>query len=813
MLKNYIKIALRNILRDKVTSFINIFGLAASMAAAIIMLSFIYFEFSYDKFHTKSEDIYRVTTSVYNGGIKEIEVPKTLAGVGPALKDRYDQVYDFTRMWPFVGKVNMSYKDITYNETRLFFADSTFFNVFDFALVEGDRLHALSPPNTVVLTEEMAAKYFRDEDPIGKIIELQDAGLKLALKVTGISRDIPENSHIKYDFLVSQQTLIDLRGRDNWENAKWATAQFFTYLWLDKNMDQTSMEPMLASVTADFIDWSPREVKLSLQPMLDIHLHSNLVQEMEANGDYNIIVALMLIVTFILIIGWINYVNLATAKTAARAKEVGLRKSIGAIKSQLVGQFMFESVLINLISFVIAILIVLLIAPWFESLIGRPFLDLVLEYPGLWLLLGGFVVLGSISASIYPSFILSSLDIVKSLKGNTLKASRKKFSLREGLVVVQIFASLFLIVATITVARQMNFLKNKDLGMDINNIMVFTYPDVIDTSFVNKANYFKNEITKHSAIDYFSFSSSVPGDSKIIISGGLRDKTESPDVARSFLLTGIDDDFINVFGMTLIAGRNFSKDFGTDVNNVIINEELVRAMGYQDPESALGRELVGIFPPGSNRTGKIIGVMKNFHQKSLKSEVDPMVFMYDPMGGGGFLSLKFNDQVADLGSVVGHAKSVWNSVFAGNPFDYFYHDSYYNTHYKSDEQFRSVLGFFTILAIILSCMGLFGISYLTMTLKLKEISIRKVLGARPMEILYLLIKGYIGITIISALIGIPLAYYFLNGWLDNFPFRIDVGWWVPLLSIIIMIAIILSTVIYQTLKALSVNPAITLRNE
>jgi putative ABC transport system permease protein len=808
MIKSYLLSALRNMSRNKLASMINILGLSACMASGIILFAYVLFELSYDRFHTHSDQIFRINTAVSVEGVVEADIPKTVPGAGPALAGNFPEVQAFVRFWPIVGKVNLSYNDASFSEEGVLLTDSSFFKVFDFKLLKGNKDVALSDPNSVVITASAAKRYFGSEDPYEKILVLQEGALKLVLKVTGVVEDVPKNSHMKFDFLVSMRTLMELRGRARWEATQWSSAQFYTYVLFNKKPDVGSFNDKMNKLISTYIHWEGKKVALSLQDVEGIHLGPSRVQEMSPNGSSAAVYGLSAIALLILVIGWINYINLATATAENRSKEVGLRKCLGAVKPQLVTQFLTDSFLAHIFSFVVALGITLLVLPAFEAISDKPLGEMIYGSTTLWFSLMTFIVIGTLAASFYPAIVLSSMEIVKSLKGASRIQSRNGFGLRDTLVLVQICSSLFLIVVTITVSRQVNYMTSRDLGMEISNVVVLPYPDVIDSTFISRSGYFQSEMLKHKDIQYCSFTSCIPGQSNMIIGGGLRDKSESQDAGRSHYAAGVDYDFLNVFGMELIAGRNFSKEHSTDNRGIIINETAVKLLGYASPAEAIGREVMAWVPEGS---GFVVGVVKDYHQKSLKDPIDPMVLFLDPTGGNGYIAIK--QRGGNPSDVVEHVRKAFATAFPGNPMDYFFMDNYYDSQYKADRQFGTVVGIFTALAIMLSCMGLLGISIHTIAAKRKEICVRKILGGGIGNILYLLLKGYFKTTVLAGIIAIPLAYYAMNLWLENYTYKVSLTWWPALLALATMLFIIFITVSYQTLTAVFVNPVKVLRSE
>lgn len=805
MFKNFFNSSIRNLLKNKITSFINIFGVAIGVAGFLLILQYVVFERSFDAFHDNSDKIFRIQQDTYQNGTVSYQSATTYPAVGPLLKMNYPQVKDFLRMNHFSSVV--TYDEKKFREDDIYYVDNSFFKIFSFPMIDGDANSALKEPNSVVLTEKNAAKYFGEENPIGKMIVVKMGNQAINMTVKGVCADVPSNSHFKFDFLVSYPTLYGIIGKEAESN--WNQQYFYTYLLLDS----PESGELLGSKMGQFIEkYRGTELKkinakevLNLQPLRSIHLNSDVSNEIGINGNNKFVLFLLLISVFILLISWINYVNISTARALERSKEVGVRKTIGATRKHLFIQFIFESAILNFIAIFIAVFIVWVGLPAFNTFSGSP--QAFNYMTSLWFIFTiiGIWMVGTIVSGIYPAMILSGFKPISVLKG-TGQQSVGGMSLRRILVVFQFSISVIMIAATLTAYWQLDYMKNKDLGIKIENTLVVRAPTVIpnDSLYVSNVNVFKNEALRIKGVKSFTGTAAVPGSETYSVSGQIKRVGGAVDEVNTYSLVWVDHDFIPSFQVKVLAGRNFSKEYGSDNQSIVLNEAAIQSLGFKSPQEAIGERIE------SYGQYQIVGVVQNFHQQSLKKAYVPMIF-YLNNAGSAYYSLKVDG--ADTKMALGKVQEVYDNLFPGNPFEYFYLDEFFNEQYKSDRKFGQVFGFFTILAIVISCLGLFGLSYFTIAQRSKEMSIRKVLGANSSTILYLIFKEFFKLLLIANLISIPIAYFGADSWLKNYTFRINVGWWLFILPVVIIAVITAITISYQTMKVAFSKPIKFLRNE
>jgi putative ABC transport system permease protein len=806
MIRNYLKIAFRNFSKQKSFTLLNIIGLTLGMVASILILQYVKYERSFDTFHSKANDIYRVQFNGWQNGKRRFECAAAVPAVGPALKNNFPEVKRFTRLFPVSGVVTYESPEhglISFLEEKMQIVDSSVFEIFDFKLLKGDKQEVLSGPNKAVISAKAARKYFGDADPVGKTIAWNGTN---KFEVTGIFQDIPENSHIKFDFMFSYQTLNNQT--QNQSETSWGWYDFNTYVLLEPGTDvkvlQEKWDAYLAKTREE--EWKKynRHQEFILQPMLDIHLYANLLQESQPDerGDGDSVYALSFIALFILIIAWVNYINLATAKSFDRANEVGVRKVMGAEKKQLMYQFIFEAFLVNLFAAVIAMVAVRLAWPYFSELSGRAIpLDYMLE-KDFWISLTALFAAGTILSGFYPAIVLSSFRPVAVLKGKVMRTSHGSF-LRKSLVVFQFVASVVLISGSIVVYQQLSFMRSQELGVDIRQTLVIKAPGVTDSTYAQKMETFKAEALRVAGIKNMTASTNVPGD-EIFWASGIRRLTSGPESSISGYTVGIDHDYISSFDLKLAAGRGFDLEHTNERNSLILNRAMAEALDFDDPETALGEKVI------QGDTFEIVGVLENYHQMSLKEAVTPLVFRFTP-DFSNFYAFKVEHK--NYKDILASLEEPWKSIFPGNPMDYFFLDQFFNRQYEHDQQFSRIFGLFTLLTIFIACLGLFGLASFMTIQRTKEIGIRKVLGSTNANIILLLSKGFIQLVIIANLIAWPLAWWGMNMWLESFPYRIAIN---PLLFLLAggaVVVIAFLSVGFQTLKAALVNPASTLKYE
>ena len=802
MFRNYFTSILRYVSKNKAFTFINILGLAAGMMACMLITQFVMHEFSYDNFHANKDRIFRLQLDRYNKGEITTQWAAGAMGIGQDVKDNFPEVEDYVKLTG-TGAL-FSYRDVFFKEEGVYFATKSFFKVFSIPLIQGTDSVVLNDPFKVVLSETLAKKYFGNEDPVGKIIRNNG---EQDYEVTGVFKDLPANTHMKISALFSYasfETMVN-----NPEALKsWHWDGHFTYLLLRPDADPKAFEQKLLAFSekheAEELKRAGAGMVFHLQALTDIHLDSHFMFEFKTNGDRQSAYFLSVVAVLILVIAWINYINLSTAKSIERAREVGVRKVMGSYRMQLVQQFLFEAVLLNTLAVAIAIVLVIVLTPSFSALTDRELGYVLFTESMFWVWMGGLIFGGALLSGLYPAFVLSGFRPVEVLKGR-FKNTAKGVVFRKGMVVMQFVASITLIVGTFTVYRQIRFMQEQKLGVDLEQTLVLQSPNVVDSLYGKKFQFFKQQILQYPEVTSVTAASSVPGRQPQWNAGGIRRLSQREDEANQYRVIMMDHDFIKTFGLEVLKGRPFSGDISNEFNNVLINESAARLMGFQKIEDAIDDQ---IFFWGD--TFRIVGVLKNYHQESLKKAFEPLVFRYND-APGGYYCIKFN--TADVQASMAKFEDHWRELFPGNPFIHFFLDDYYNQQYETDQQFGKVFGVFSMLAIFIACLGLFGLSSLTAIQRTKEIGVRKVLGANIRSILSLMSRDYLLLLAISILVAVPLAWWIMSQWLQAFAYRIPLSWWIFLVPSLTVVFIALATVSVHTLRAARTNPATSLRYE
>lgn len=802
MISNFFLIALRNLFKHKIFSFINIFGLALGIAASLLIVQYARYELSYDKFEANSGRIYRLQLDRYNDGKISTRWAAGATGIGPAVKDGLPEVEAFARL-SGIGGV-MSYKDREFRESKMYFANENFLPMFSYTAVAGNVKDALNDVFSIVITESTARKYFGSEDPLGKMISFNK---KNNFRVTAVVKDPPPNTHLKFDMLVSWATLVKWRGPEI--NTRWNWDGFYNYILVRPGTDPAVLEKKIAGVVqakwGEEMKASKEGMVIHLQALPDIHLYSHFMFEAEANGDGRTVYFLLIIAGFIIVIAWINYVNLSTARSIERAKEVGVRKVLGSLRRQLINQFLFESLLINALAVLLAFGLILLCIPFFHVLTGKDLQFSIFGDPFFWFTLTGLFLVGSFLSGLYPAFVLSSFKPIAVLKGKLAKTGHGAL-LRQSLVVIQFMASVVLMVGTFAVYRQLHFMQHQDLGVQISQTLVLKGPRVLDSTYDNKLTAFKTETLRLPGVKQLAVSTEVPGSKVGWNAGGIKLVNEDITKANQYRVIGIDNDFLDAFGLKLLKGRNFYPGL-VDSQSVLFNEAALQKMGFSRSEDALNKRI--------DFWGKqytIVGVVSNHHQESLQQDYDAHIFRYIP-DANSYYSLKLTGDRDNWPTLVASIQKEWKQFFPGNPFDYFFLDEHFAEQYKADRQFGQTFGVFAGLAIFVSCLGLLGLAAFVVNQRTKEIGIRKIVGANLSNILVLLTKDFIRPVLISFIIAIPVTYYLMQKWLENYAFRITVNAWMFVIPALLILLIALLTISTQTLRAASANPSKALRTE
>lgn len=812
MLSNYFTIAVRNLLKKKLYTFINISGLALGVAVCLVILRYVDFELSYDSFNVKAKQIYRTTTASYRNG--ELRNNSMLSGYaqGPAIVSDIPEVKTYVRTHPMYGGAVLSYprqdgEPTTFHEESIQWVDSTFFDVFTYNSIQGDLKTALQKPNSIVLTRKSAERYFqRGEDPLGKLIQISGGWSDGAYEVTAVLENTPENSHFNFQFILPLHNL--LRGQQYTQDNGWGWNNFVTYVELYPNATQMAAQGKLPALVDKYrgkdLAESNSSMVISLQPVLDIHLTPGLAHESSPTISPNTIYFFVLIAVFILAIAWINYINLSTARAMERAREVGIKKAIGVLKGQLMSQFIFESVVVNLVGVVIAVLLAMALLPVLGQIVGK---QLLFNFADVrfWMILVALFLIGSVISGAYPAFVLSSFKTTDILKGKGEKLV-KGFSLRKALVVFQFAASLVLIAGTFAIYRQMIFMRDQDKGFSMERMLVVNGPRVLDQKTARERLIsMKNELKNIPGVSAVATSAAIPGGGHNW-GTGIRKEGTTLDASKSGSIVWVDPDFIKTYGMDLISGRVFNPEIRSDMESVIINETAIETFGLGDTETALNERLI----LGGGDTVAIVGVLKNYNWSSLKQEHTPMLFKADTISARNYSILL---QPGNMNERIAQIETIYKDIFPGNPFDFYFLEDFFNNQYKADQQFARIFTAFAILAIFIACMGLWGLASFTTSQKLREIGIRKVLGASAQSITTLLSWQFLKLVLISGVIAIPLTYYGIDSWLGNFANRIGMSWDLFIVPVVVLCLLALSTVSIQILRGAHINPARILRSE
>ena len=801
MIKNYFKIAFRNLVKNRIFSVINILGLAIGIAATVLISFYVKHERSYEDFHVNAANIFRLSLNLYNGNefiINDVETYQTL---GPEFKTKMPEVKDYVRVLHW-GSYAINANDQTFYEDRIFVADQSIFTVFSYPMIEGEPYEAFAEPYKATISERLAIKYFGKTDVVGKTFKF---GLRdEPFEIVGVTATTPQNTHLKFDILLSHPTLP--KYWDWYEEYAWSSNNEYTYLLMEEGTAVADFNKKLAEYSANH-EKLTNEVIIS-ESIKDIHLYSHKSFEPEVNGSAQTVNFMVLIAIFIMIIAWVNYSNLSTARAVNRAKEVGLRKVVGSSRIQLIKQFLMESFFINVIAALLAFTLVQISIPEFSDLIGQNLPQNLLANAFIWQLMLVIVAIGTLLAGVYPAFVLSSFAPVKVLKGK-FATSSSGLLLRKGLVVFQFITTVVLIALSIGVYNQIDFLQNKDLGVKIDNTLVIRRPNIetSDSLYIQSTRGFINKLKDKTIIANVGQGDAMPG-------AELHDMSTTTSIRRSgadqnsgsynYYIYRVDEHFFEALGIQIIAGRTYEPD--EPGKRILINQRAVETLGFTDAADAVGKTIDW---GDSDNRHEIIGVFDNFHQRSPKESHLPMVLVYTSVGD--FMAIKFN--TADSKMALAEVEELWNESYQDAAFDYYFLDDRYNQQYKNDQTFSAVMLIFTLLSLFIALLGLFGLSAFTILQRSKEISVRKVLGASIMSLIGLLSKDFLKLVALSSILSIPIAYYLMSLWLDNYTERIEISWWLFAIPSAIIITVAFLSVIGQTLKSTLANPTESLRNE
>ena len=806
MFRSYLTVAIRNLLRHKAYSTINVLGLTIGIACSLAILLFVRYELSYDAYHANVDRIYRATLEWHYASSPTGYYGTTSGLLAPTLLQNYPAVEQAVRFHD-VQAVNgndlfIRSEKVSAYEPHGFVADASIFKVFSFPLIQGDSETALKEPFSIVLTEAVSQKYFGDTDPMNQILTVQDT---LQFIVTGILAPIPQNSHFTFDFLISFETLNHTQASFMERWMRWPNLGWHTYILLHESASYDEMEAQIQGITQQYGAADEEQFKIRfvhhLQPLKDIYLYSNVIHNIAPQSDIVYIYGSLAIAFLILLIACINFVNLATARAVDRAREVGMRKVVGAYRGQLIAQFLGEALLMTAATICLSVVLIALSLPFLNDLAEQNLTLDIFQNPPLFLSLIGIALGVGVFSGSYPAFVLSSFKPVEVLKGS-LKSGQKGIWIRKGLVTFQFIISITLLIVTTAVYTQINYMQSQTLGFDKDHVVVINFkkdPDVLQRYTTIKA-----EFTKLPNVLTVSTSATVPG--RFFNFRNIRVRMSSgEEVLKGIRIQSIDEDYLETLGLTLISGRGFSRDIETDQNTAfLLNEKAVAYFEWGTPEEALGKT----FNTRSNR--HLIGVVKNFHYVSLHNPIEPYLFYFDPSHFSYFTVKVRSD---GLLNTLTKLKKTWAKLIPDKPFDYFFLDEDFAHQYRAEKRQGLIFSIFFGLAIFVGCLGLFGLISFSTQQRTREIGIRKVLGAPISSVVILLSKDFLKPVFLANFIAWPFAYYIINHWLQRFAYRIDVELWPFALGTIAVMSIALSTASFQAWKAACRNPVETLRQE
>ena len=816
MIKHYLKVSFRNLWKYKSFSAINILGLAIGMAACLLILQYVSFKLSFDQFHKNAKNIYRVVNDRYQQGKLIQHGTITYSGVSKAMNDDYEEVAQHARIAPG-GEVIFTYNDKKIAEDQVIYADSNFLALFDFPLIAGDKRSVLKEPNAMIISESLVEKIFdyKGDDYYQFIGKALKYGTDSALyKVEGIFKNVPENSHLQFRILVSYKTLINAWKESDYD---FTQSDFWHYVRLKPGTDYKVFNAQLGAFSQKHFQGnkiSGSDETFYLQPLSKAHLYSDFEYEIGTTGSATVVWALLVIALFIVTIAWVNYINLATARSVERAREVGIRKVVGCERRQLIFQFLSESAIVNLMSMVLAIILVLLLQQAFNKLLNY---QLSLSYlltkglNGYSILIGliSIIIAGIFVSGLYPAFVLSSFKPIAVLKGK-FSSSQKGIFFRKALVIGQFTVTIALIIGSLVVMKQIKYMNHKELGFNMDQVLIVKPPTLTnwDSTFISRTNSFKEELKQLAHVKAAATSWSVPG-GDIGRSFNVRQADSATTNRFTVRRTAVDYDFLNVYGIKLIAGRNFTQadhdPRGSKLHNMLINRSAAKLLGFSSPANAIGKTILS-----GDRKWDVIGVVDDYHQKSLRYPLEPIIFM--PFySTNSQISVKLTP--GDLPGTIQQIKRKYEAFFPGNLFDYNFLDETFNRQYENELLFKKAFGIFAGLAIFVACLGLLGLTMFATIQRTKEIGVRKVLGASVSNIVVLLSKNFIKLILLSTIVAFPLAWWAMHLWLEDFAYRVNIGWWIFILAGASALLIALTTISFQAIKAAIANPVKSLRTE
>lgn len=796
MINNYFKIAFRNLRKQPLYSAINILGLSVGIACCMLIVIYLQYEYSFDSFHIQKEQIFRLNKVVTptTGGTEYHAI--TSGPMGPQLKADFPEVKDFVRVLPWFDDVLLSREQKNLIVDRFVLADSTFFKVFDFKMLKGDPSTALPRPLTAVISREVADHFFGDDNPVGQTI----TGLSdLNYTITGVVENAPENSHLQYDILVSWSSTSPSALDMGWLNS-WFPQAIYTYLVLDENHDRANLEEKLGEFMRQHFSQRAEQYELYLQPFTEIYLHSThiLYDETLKSGSITNVYIFSAVAILVLLIACINFMNLSTARSLDRAREVGVRKVLGASKNQLGWQFLGESLILSFTAMLVSLGLIEAGIPVLEQL-GVSIEPMWIARIDIQSALIGITFLTGLISGTYPAFVLTDFKPVQVLYGRVDKSGAGDAFLRKTLVTVQFTLSIILIIGTLVIYRQMQFVSEKNLGFQKEQVLVL---QLGGTDIIKQSDTFKEELLRHSNIRQVTSTNSVPGSGFMSLDIKPEGKATDESWVTNIIRLG-DDNFLETYGMSLAAGRFFSKEFATDSSMIVINQALAKSLGWDDP---IGKR---IDIPGEISDGQVIGVVKDFHTTSLHNAVEPLLFYQKD--NGSFLSLRV--EPSGINKTLNYIEETWQKFDPLYPVDYYFLDDHFEAFYAAEQRTLRVLLIFTGLAIFVACMGLFGLSVFMINRRKKELGIRKILGSSVVQIVKLVSRDFLILVGIGFVIAVPVAWWLAAKWLQEFAYRINLGAGTFLLAGVTALLLALCVVLWQSIKVALMNPVESLKSE
>lgn len=812
MIFTFIKISLRRIWKELSFSALSIAGLSLATVSCTIILLYVGYERSFDNF--RSTDVYRVTYHGFENNVETGKSAQVVPALAPAMKQDIPEVKSAVRLTHtrhFMSDPVMQYGNNKFRESRIYFADDGLLSMLSYQMISGSAETALARTDQVAISKSVAEKYFGSEDPLGKTLTFHrgERGPK-EIVVTGVFEDVPLNSHFHSDFVVSFPTLgFDLDHDWDWGN-------FYTYVQVEEGVEgetvQSKITDLLDKHIGKFISESAAEgyrIEFLLQPIQSIHLESKLWGELEVNGDSRTVMFLTIIAIFILVIAWINYINFAIARSSANRKEISIRKINGSSRLQLIAQLLTDSAIINLFAVGISIIVIQAGLPILKSLIGIP-ADIAFGWES-GLTLTGIFLMGTLCSGLYPAIFISRLNPVSILKSK-ISRSAINLNLNKALIVFQFTASIVLIIGTITVFRQLTFMRDQELGLNLEQTLIVKGPAVKDSTYQSTLSFFENETKMISGVSAFAVSSSIPGEE--LHWGRGYSRKDDPQNSIGSSIVAIDENFFDLFGATFSAGKNYPDGTSTWQDAIIINETAAKELGYSDASMAIDQIIIW-HENGKDLPKTVIGVVKDFNQQSLRKKVEPIVFtlkkyVYAPWAGE-YYSFKVNSK--DVKASIAGIEKVWATIYPQNPFDYFFLDEYFNAQYKNDDQFGKVFTIFSTMAIFIASLGLFGLTAYMTAARTKEIGVRKVLGSSTFQLVRLLSVDYLKLIVMAFIIACPIAMMLMDEWLSQFAYRIPLSIWIFISAGVLCLLTALLTVSVRSFQSAIMNPVKALKHE